>query len=71
MLLVLQALYGGEEIKMFKEFIGIINRTIGCFCFGFAIPKLFIGDYRIASWNLLVVSILFIVGYYTERWSKF
>ncbi len=56
-------------MEVFKEIIGFINRTIGTFCFGFAIPKLFKGDYDIAAWMLFAVSILYIVGYFTERWS--
>lgn len=56
-------------MKIFKEVIGVINRTIGTFCFGFASMRVFVGDYKIASWILFVVSILFIVGYFTERWS--
>ena len=57
-------------MKVFKEIIGIINRTIGMFCFGWAIPDIFMGDYKVAAWLLFVVSILFIVGYLTERWSN-
>ena len=52
----------------FKKVIGIINRTVGAFCFGFSIPQLFQGNYNVAAWILFAVSILFIVGYFVERW---
>ena len=57
-------------MKIFKEVIGIINRTISTFCLGFAMMDLFTGDYQIAAWMLFGTSILFAVGYFTERWSK-
>ena len=57
-------------MEIFKEVIGIINHTIGTLCFGYAIADLFTGDYKTASWMLFIVSILFVVGYFTERWSK-
>ena len=57
-------------MKIFKEVIGVINRTISTFCFGYAIADLFTGDYKTASWMLFIVSILFMVGYFTERWSN-
>ena len=46
-------------MEFFKEMIGIICRTFGTFCFGFAIPRMYKGDYKIATWFLLIVSILF------------
>ena len=55
---------------IFKEAICIINRTIGVFFFGFAMRDLFSGKYKNAAWILFVVSALFIVGYFAERWSK-
>lgn len=56
-------------MKIFKEVIGIINRTIGAFAFGFGTVRVFTEDYKTASWVLLIVSILFIIGYFVERWS--
>ena len=55
---------------IFKEVISIINRTIGTFCFGFAMRDLFTGKYKNAAWILFVVSVLFMVGYFAEQWSK-
>lgn len=54
---------------IFKETMGVINRTFGSFGFGFGISQILNGNYKIASFALLIVSILFIVGYFTERWS--
>ena len=54
---------------IFKETMGVINRTFGSFGFGFGISHILNGNYKIASFALLIVSILFIVGYFTERWS--
>lgn len=57
-------------MKNFKEAIFILFRQFGIFGFGFAISNLFAEDYKIASWTLLVVSIIFCVGYFVERWGK-
>lgn len=57
-------------MKIFKEVIGVINRTVSTFCLGYASYDLFTGDYKTASWMLFITSILFMVGYFTERWSK-
>lgn len=57
-------------MKIFKEIIGIVNRTIATFGFGFGVAKLFNGEYKLTSWVLFGVSILFMIGYFTERWSK-
>lgn len=57
-------------MKIFKEIIGILNRSISIFGFGVGIAGLFDGEYELASWVLFCVSILFMVGYFAERWSK-
>ena len=57
-------------MENFKETIGIINKMITTFCFGLALPSLFTGDYQIAAWILFGTSIMFAVGYFTERWSN-
>jgi len=57
-------------MKIFKEIIAFINRTIVAFGFGVAVVRLSVGDYKIASWLLFGISILFMVGFFTERWSK-
>ena len=56
-------------MKIFKE---IINSTMfwGTFAFGWAICDLITGDYKCAAWILFGVSIFFIIGYFTERFSK-
>ena len=55
----------------FKEIIGIIVRTIGSFGLGFGASRMFFnGDYKTALWVLFVTSILFMVGYFVERWSN-
>lgn len=56
-------------MRIFKEIMASINRVISLFGFGFAIGDLFTGDYKRAAWVLFVVSILFMVGYFAERWS--
>lgn len=57
-------------MKIFKEIIGILNRSISTFGFGVGIAGLLDGEYELASWTLFGVSILFMVGYFAERWSK-
>lgn len=56
-------------MKIFKEIMAIMFR-FGIFGFGWAMADLFTGDYKAAAWVLFVVSIMFIVGYLTERLSK-
>ena len=55
---------------IFKEILGIIIRSLGTFTLGFAAATIFKGNYQISSYVLLGVSILFLVGYFVERWSK-
>lgn len=57
-------------MKIFKDIIGIVNRTIASFGLGCSISMLIQGRYKVAAWSLLAVSILYMVGYFTERWSK-
>ena len=57
-------------MKIFKEILGVIIRSLGTFGLGFGAANIFKGNYQIASYVLLVVSILFVVGYFAERWSK-
>lgn len=54
-------------MEIFKEIIGIVNRTIATFGFGFGVTRLIKGEYELASWVLFGVSILFMVGYFVER----
>lgn len=57
-------------MKIFKEVMAILCNPIGTFCLGFAMRNLFTGDYKVAAWLLFVVSALFMVGYFAERFSK-
>ena len=57
-------------MKIFKKIIGILNLSISNFGFVVGIAGLFDGEYELASWVLFCVSILFMVGYFAERWSK-
>lgn len=54
----------------FKEIMGVVNITLSSALFGAGIVRVFTGDYRAAAYLLLAVSILFIVGYFAERWSE-
>ena len=60
----------GKYMNIFKEVIYIVNSTIVTFGFGCGVAQLLSKDYQIASWVLFGVSILFIVGYFTERCSQ-
>lgn len=55
-------------MKNFKEVINIICR-FATFALGWAIADLFTGDYKSAAWILFTTSILFLIGYFTERFS--
>ena len=57
-------------MKIFKEVMAVLCNPIGTFCIGFASYDLFTGDYKNAAWVLFVVSILFLIGYSSERLSK-
>lgn len=57
-------------MKIFKEVIFILFRPFGVCWLGLATSNLFAEDYKTAAWMLFVVSIIFGVGYFTERWSK-
>lgn len=56
-------------MTIFKEILKVILR-FGPFAFGWAIGNLITGDYKTAAWILFSVSIFFIVGYFTERFSN-
>lgn len=56
-------------MNAFKKTMEIMNRTFGAFGFGFGASNLFRGNYKVAAFSLLIVSILFMVGYFAERWS--
>lgn len=58
-------------MKIFKEVMAILCRHFATFGFGWATADLFTGDYKNAAWVLFVVSIVFGVGYFAERWSDF
>lgn len=54
----------------FKELIRFIQ-PFAIFAFGWGIGDLIItGDYKSAAWILFSVSIFFIIGYFTERFSE-
>jgi hypothetical protein len=57
-------------MKIFKDIVYIINKTIGMFGLGFGIGRMLYGDYELASWILLSVLIFFVIGYFTERLSR-
>ena len=57
-------------MKIFKEIMLIVNSFAGPFCLGYAMPDLFVGDYKTASWLLFVAAISFMVGYFAETFSK-
>lgn len=57
-------------MKKFEKIMRSINRTICPFSFGFATYDLFTKDYKSAAWVLFVVAIIFMVGYFAERWTN-
>lgn len=57
-------------MKIFKEIIGVVNRSIATFGFGFGMARLFNREYEVAAWALFIASILFMVGFFTERWDR-
>jgi hypothetical protein len=56
-------------MKNFKEVFNVVIRPIGILCFGGGIGNLIVGDYKLSSISLLITSILFIIGYFAERWG--
>ena len=57
-------------MKIFKDVLSVINSVLGGALFGNAIGQTFMENYKTAITNLFIVSILFIVGYCAERFSK-
>ena len=57
-------------MKIFKKIMYVVNRTLATYCFGFSIAQLLNGRYQLAAWFLFGVSILFMIGYFTEVWSN-
>jgi hypothetical protein len=57
-------------MKIFKEIMWVMCRYFATFGFGWATADLFQCDYGSAAWVLFVVSIVFGIGYFTERLSK-
>ena len=57
-------------MKIFKEVITILCSPVATFGFGWAIVDLFTGDYKSAAWGFFAVSIIFMLGYWTKRWTN-
>lgn len=49
--------------------IRVINRTIGFFGLGLGIGRIFEKDYKLASFVLLAVSVLFAIEYSLEKYK--
>lgn len=54
----------------FKFTMGVINITFGSALFGAGFSQMLQGNFKIATYILFIVSILYMVGYFAERWSK-
>lgn len=57
-------------MKIFKDVMCIINATLGSALFGNAVGQTFSENYKAATILLLIATVLFIVGYFVERFSK-
>lgn len=57
-------------MKIFKDVMCIVNATLGSALFGNAIGQAFSENYKTATILLLIAAMLFIVGYFVERFSK-
>lgn len=57
-------------MKKFKRVIYYINRTFGLFLFGGSFAQIILKNYQVATYILLIVSSLFVVGYFIEKWSE-
>ena len=57
-------------MKIFKDAMSVANVTFGAALFGNAIGQTFLGNFKTATILLFVVSSLFIVSYFAERFSK-
>lgn len=58
-------------MKAFKGFIETVNGTFGSLLFGTSVAELFFNkDYKAASYMMFIVAILFIIGFYTERFVE-
>ena len=57
-------------MKIFKDVMAILCRHFATFGLGWSTADLLTGDYKSAAWVLFVVSIMFMVGYFAERWTN-
>ncbi len=57
-------------MKIFKEVMGVVNITFNSALFGASSVQMLCGNFKIATYMLFVVSILYMIGYFAERWSK-
>ncbi len=56
-------------MNKFRDILNAINITLGAGFFGAGATRLFVGDYKTAAWSLFIVAILFIIGYFVERFN--
>lgn len=56
-------------MKKFKNDMYVINRSIATCYFGFSIALLLNGRYQLAAWFLFGVSILFMIGCFTQKYG--
>lgn len=54
----------------FKEVVRFMCQHPAALGLGWATGDLLMEDYKSAAWILFVVSIIYLVGYFTERFSK-
>ena len=57
-------------MENFKDIMGVVNTKFSSALFGAGSVQMLTGNFKMATYMLFVVSILYIVGYFTERWSK-
>lgn len=57
-------------MKIFKNALCTINTTFGAVLLGHAIGSTIIGDYKVSTILLFIVTGLFTVSYFVERFSK-
>lgn len=58
-------------MEKFKDILGQLNITFTTVVLGAGASQLFlIGNHKAAAYLLLITTIMYGVGYFTERWTK-
>lgn len=56
-------------MEKFKDILGHANITFSTVVLGAGFIPLLVGDFKVAAYLFLITTIMYGVGYFTERWG--